>query len=77
MTVGGMGFIPERLLMMMMMIEAAGSGLVLRCLGPGFTVLALGPGFRPIIIKRLKQLGSINNPSPNRYVHGFFRPVPF
>ena len=54
-----------------------GSGLVLRCLGPGFTVLALGPGFRPIIIKRLKQLGSINNASPNRSVHGFFRPVPF
>ena len=30
-----------------------------------------------LLTKRLKQLGSINNTSPNRYVHGFFRPVPF
>ena len=26
---------------------------------------------------KVKQLDSINNSCPNRYVHGFFRPVPF
>ena len=30
-----------------------------------------------IIIKRLKQLDSINNTCPNRSVRGFCRPVPF
>ena len=28
-----------------------------------------------IIIIKLKQLGSSNNPGPNRCLHGFFRPV--
>ena len=28
-------------------------------------------------MKKLKQLSSINNTCPNRYVHGFFQPVPF
>ena len=40
MTVGGMGFIPERLLMMMITVL----GIV------NSSVLALGPGFRPIFI---------------------------
>ena len=50
MTVGGMGFIPERLLMMMISLVDDDDD------------------------DDDDQLGSINNASPNRSVHGFFRP---